>query len=712
MNLDFAIEFVAQEGTFDSGIANSIKTGDFSIFIICALLMLCTVLVGLLCYKFKPAFEAKHACGSSRFSNNTKFNLMLSAFVVFATLCMASLGIAISQIPAVANGEIQTPASVKAYVNGQTGELKLENSWMENVSDENFDIVNSGLTQTDEAKAITDLSNSHFTMNGLGGVIFDGSPDIEFTPTGTSAFLAHEKVDTSFTLSGVSFDDACKLLGHKVFTIHLDIDKFRVKNPMLITEPVTFDTQLHVAILDSPYYVIEGTKSARLANEYTVNVKLNDGFIWWDNTTEAKTFEWEISKLHLDDCVVTWSVDDYVEYDATLKSNIPTITYQGKSLDLTPYFDFQDCTKTEIGSYTAIVKGQYGEDNIVGSAQCNWKIQGAYAHIEEISSIPPREKITFMYGTGFDSGDFYVLEAVNATKDWEIPWRAHNNFIQTVVFDSSLKQYEVSQLAWWFQGCHNLKTFENWENLNLKFDINKRGMESTFNGCEALTTIDLSQIDTSNCPSFCWMFNECEALDNPSLEINTSSASDLNAMFKNCKGLTTLNLSSFVTTNVKNFQSMFDSCTKLTSLNLSNFDMSNAENLSLMFSMPYDEGEYGQSSKLTSVTFNSNMKIHKVKTLEMMFYSCGSLTNLDLSFLDTSLVTKFHDMFCCCGKLVTIKVSTEFVTTAEDEESHSMFWHCKVLTGGAGTPYDDIHFNSDYACIDNAPTKPGYFTEA
>ena len=96
------------------------------------------------------------------------------------------------------------------------------------------------------------------------------------------------------------------------------------------------------------------------------------------------------------------------------------------------------------------------------------------------------------------------------------------------------------------------------------------------------------------------MFNECYALDNPNLAINTSSASDLNAMFKNCKGLTTLNLSSFVTTNVKNFESMFDSCTELTSLNLSNFDMSNAENLSLMFSMPYDEGEYGQRDSLIS----------------------------------------------------------------------------------------------------------------
>lgn len=65
-------------------------------------------------------------------------------------------------------------------------------------------------------------------MNGLGGVIFDGCLNDDYTPTGTLVFLAHEKVDTSFALSGVSLEDASKLIGTKVFTIHLDINKFRV----------------------------------------------------------------------------------------------------------------------------------------------------------------------------------------------------------------------------------------------------------------------------------------------------------------------------------------------------------------------------------------------------------------------------------------------------------------------------------------------------
>lgn len=64
-----------------------------------------------------------------------------------------------------------------------------------------------------------------------------------------------------------------------------------------------------------------------------------------------------------------------------------------------------------------------------------------------------------------------------------------------------------------------------------------------------------------------------------------------------------------------------------------------------------------------------------------------------------------------CESLKTIYATDKFVTTAESQPE-SMFWNCMVLTGGTKTSYDGVHYNSDYACIDNAPTKPGYFTAA
>ena len=41
---------------------------------------------------------------------------------------------------------------------------------------------------------------------------------------------------------------------------------------------------------------------------------------------------------------------------------------------------------------------------------------------------------------------------------------------------------------------------------------------------------------------------------------------DMSSMFKNCKNIDALNLTSFETNKVKNMKSMFESCTKLKSI--------------------------------------------------------------------------------------------------------------------------------------------------
>ena len=55
------------------------------------------------------------------------------------------------------------------------------------------------------------------------------------------------------------------------------------------------------------------------------------------------------------------------------------------------------------------------------------------------------------------------------------------------------------------------------------------------------------------------------------------------SMFTNCSSLTSLDLSSFDTSNVTNIGMMFYNCLSLTSLDLSNFDTSNVTTMSSMF---------------------------------------------------------------------------------------------------------------------------------
>ena len=62
-----------------------------------------------------------------------------------------------------------------------------------------------------------------------------------------------------------------------------------------------------------------------------------------------------------------------------------------------------------------------------------------------------------------------------------------------------------------------------------------------------------------------------------------SGVTDMVEMFSYCKNLTTLDLSNFNTSNVTNMSSMFNSCFNLTTLDLSNFDTSNVTDMNYMF---------------------------------------------------------------------------------------------------------------------------------
>lgn len=93
----------------------------------------------------------------------------------------------------------------------------------------------------------------------------------------------------------------------------------------------------------------------------------------------------------------------------------------------------------------------------------------------------------------------------------------------------------------------------------LKFDTrNITSMESMFEGCKYMESLDLSNF-------------------------NTSKVTSMRRMFYNCQSLANLNVSSFDTSNVTDMESMFDSILAPTSLDLSHFDTRKVTNMSRMF---------------------------------------------------------------------------------------------------------------------------------
>lgn len=120
-------------------------------------------------------------------------------------------------------------------------------------------------------------------------------------------------------------------------------------------------------------------------------------------------------------------------------------------------------------------------------------------------------------------------------------------------------------------------------------------------------------------------------------------------------------------------KSMFYNCRGLTSLDVSSFDTS------------------------------------KVTTMQNMFNGCMSLTSLDVSNFDTSNVITMSYMFDWCSSLITIYASNNFVTS-QVTNSKNMFAYSKKLKGGAGTTFDSTYVDKTRAHIDGGTSNPGYFT--
>ena len=109
-------------------------------------------------------------------------------------------------------------------------------------------------------------------------------------------------------------------------------------------------------------------------------------------------------------------------------------------------------------------------------------------------------------------------------------------------------------------------------------------MRCMFYNCRNLTSLDLSNFDTRNVTDMSGMFYMCLNLNNICFHsFNTHNVINMDNMFYRCSNLESLDLSNFDTSNVTDMSWMFGGCLKLRRLDLSNFDISNVISMSWMF---------------------------------------------------------------------------------------------------------------------------------
>ena len=261
-----------------------------------------------------------------------------------------------------------------------------------------------------------------------------------------------------------------------------------------------------------------------------------------------------------------------------------------------------------------------------------------------------------------------------------------------------------------------------------------------------LTSIEnLALVDTSNVTNMNWMFYNCSGLTSLNLSnFNTANVTDMFHMFGRCEGLTSLDISGFDTANVTDMSYMFDSCSKLASLDVSRFNTSQVTNMSGMFSYcrslaSLDVSRFNTSqvtnmsnmfescSKLASLDV-SRFNTSKTTNMASMFCWCSSLSSLDVSGFDTSNVTNMYEMFNSCRKLPSLDVSG--FDTSNVTNMNWMFDNCSGLTTiyagdawntdkvtsssrmftGCTVLQGDIAYNSKYVDKTYAKTSGGYLT--
>ena len=211
---------------------------------------------------------------------------------------------------------------------------------------------------------------------------------------------------------------------------------------------------------------------------------------------------------------------------------------------------------------------------------------------------------------------------------------------------SNMDTSGMTSMANMFSDNASLTSITFGDNFNTS---NVTRMDSMFSKCNKLTKLDLSMFDTSNVGGMNTMFWQCSSLKTLDLSnFDTSKLENTAHMFSGCSSLTTLNLSGFNTSNVTTAWLMFNGCRSLTSLDVSSFDTSKMTSMSNMF---------GDCSSLTSLDV-SGFDTSNVTNMDFMFSGCTSLVSIDVSNFDTSKVTSMMGMFSVCSSLTSLDLSS------------------------------------------------------
>ena len=143
----------------------------------------------------------------------------------------------------------------------------------------------------------------------------------------------------------------------------------------------------------------------------------------------------------------------------------------------------------------------------------------------------------FYYDTKRESreGRAYLLHGENENPVWNLSV-VEQARITTADFDPSFVDARPKSTRYWFQGFYKLTEIKNLQYLNTSEVTDMFGM---FQGCRALTTVDVSHFDTGKVTDMVNMFSNCTELTNIIMgsQFTSDESTNMDALFANCSKL-------------------------------------------------------------------------------------------------------------------------------------------------------------------------------
>ena len=321
-----------------------------------------------------------------------------------------------------------------------------------------------------------------------------------------------------------------------------------------------------------------------------------------------------------------------------------------------------------VSGCTSVQKVEFGQDWRYMELDCESMFEGCTALTSAV--LPPSNAATgymsiekMFYGcsslesadlTGFDGGGhiYYAADLFNGC----------SALTGVTVTGSSLAHCDYFDRM--FANCTSLTSIDlsDWDTSSAN------SMAGLFSGCTELTSVTFpTAMAVSGCSDFSDMFSGCTALTSLDMSGVAFRGSNMSGMFENCTSLKTLDISNFTGGSVTDFSSVFANCSALTdiawgrfalgsscsdmsdafsgcvgitSLDLSGWDLSGVKNIS---------GAFKGMTGLSELKFNPNVTAASITTMSEFLYNNTGLVELDLSSFDFSKATDSVDLTSLTG---------------------------------------------------------------